>query len=324
MTSRRHLVLGLACALLAPSAAQASTFAFLPSALVASLNLGGTAFCQNAPATPAFQSKADALLGGAPSAMSLILREQQEAMQPAPQPAVAMPCPTPQNLALAVVAPAPAPSFAALPAVRGADGSEFLGSRRVAISRTMFDDRWERVSHAAMSSRALNRLGVNSAGEDFTSRLAAINAWANTHIRYEEDQAAYGQADYWASSKETLRRRAGDCEDIAILKYQMLAAAGVPRASMYLTIARDLARRADHALLIVRDGARYWMLDNATNALVDAGTAEDYRPIFSFSEERKWIHGYTAQPASAQPALTQPALAQPLLGSLPSPALNAR
>jgi predicted transglutaminase-like cysteine proteinase len=60
---------------------------------------------------------------------------------------------------------------------------------------------------------------------------------------------------------------------------------------MYLTIARDLARRADHAVLVVRLDGRYWMLDNATDRLLDAGASYDYQPVLSFSEDRKWLHG---------------------------------
>jgi predicted transglutaminase-like cysteine proteinase len=61
---------------------------------------------------------------------------------------------------------------------------------------------------------------------------------------------------------------------------------------MYLTIARDLARNADHALLIVKQDGRYWVLDNSTNQLLDARESNDYRPILSYSSSGKWLHGY--------------------------------
>ena len=72
----------------------------------------------------------------------------------------------------------------------------------------------------------------------------------------------------------------------------LLAGAGVRRADMYLTIARDLARNADHALLVVKSEGRFWLLDNNTDILADASAANDYRPILSYSSGGKWLHGY--------------------------------
>jgi predicted transglutaminase-like cysteine proteinase len=61
---------------------------------------------------------------------------------------------------------------------------------------------------------------------------------------------------------------------------------------MILTIARDLVRNADHAVLIVRHDGRYYMLDNASDELFDASSAHDYRPILSFGNSQTWLHGY--------------------------------
>jgi len=54
---------------------------------------------------------------------------------------------------------------------------------------------------------------------------------------------------------------------------------------MYLTLARDLARNADHAVLIVRMDGEYFMLDNATDALLPANVSHDYRATMSFNSE---------------------------------------
>jgi predicted transglutaminase-like cysteine proteinase len=61
---------------------------------------------------------------------------------------------------------------------------------------------------------------------------------------------------------------------------------------MQLVIARDLVRGSDHAVLVVRSEGRNWLLDNATDTLLDASLSYDYRPIMSFSQGNKWIHGY--------------------------------
>lgn len=175
-----------------------------------------------------------------------------------------------------------------------AGGDDFLQTRRLAVSHTAFDSQWARVSRKSISPRILARqAGLNRlirGGADLAA-VKAVNAWTNRRVRFTEDAKLFGTADYWASAQTTLKLGAGDCEDIAITKMQLLAAAGVPRSDMYLTIARDLARHADHALLIVRMDGRYWLLDNSTDQVLDAQASYDYQPVLSFSEGRKWLHG---------------------------------
>jgi len=298
-------------ALAAPSAQAATGFALFPAALAFSAGSAAQLPCSRivpaaGPLAPAALSKASSILGGAPSQMELILRQQSDASgaaAPAPALAPSQPArafsfglgctsaPTPATPALVLVPPAQpfASPFRSGPPLAPGD---FLSSHRLPISHTAFDAQWARVSHAVLPGKTLRQLGLAGEGEALSARLAAVNAWTNRQIRYTEDAQQYATADYWADPRQTLKRGAGDCEDIAILKMQLLAAAGVPRSAMFLTIARDLARHADHALLVVRDGERYWLLDNATDALVDASTAQDYRPIFSFGESGKWLHGY--------------------------------
>lgn len=323
----------LACAAFAPQASAASLAGFVPASLMFGAQLPAVrpapcpAVLAAAPASQPVFSKTAALLGGAPSQLELIQRQQRQAAALAPV-AVATAALVPAALAfncqaagapalsLAVAIAPPATGGSPFAAVRPAVPGEFLSSQRLSISRTAFDAQWDRVTRATLGGRKVQGLGL-SATAPLVERLKAVNAWANDHVRYAEDQALYGRADYWASPAETLRRGAGDCEDIAILKLQLLAAMGVPRDAMFLTIARDLARRADHAILVVRDGSRFWLLDNATNSLSDATQAQDYRPIFSFSKNGKWLHGYSsgmlaaAQPARMEPPEPAPAPASP-------------
>jgi predicted transglutaminase-like cysteine proteinase len=248
-----------------------------------------------------------ALLGGQASRLDLIAQAQSapatgaiqpafiSALEPAAGPSFGIvtrssSCET-GFVTPSVSAPLAAP--AAAPGLRKALSPEdFLGSRRVAIGNTHFDGAWDRVRLAALPRGAARDLLATAQAMPSQTMLGAVNGWANARIRYVEDRDQYGKADYWASASETLRRRAGDCEDIAIAKMQVLAAMGVPREAMFLTIARDLARASDHAMLVVRIDGRHWLLDNATDQVLDAGESYDYRPIMSFSAENKWLHGY--------------------------------
>lgn len=186
------------------------------------------------------------------------------------------------------------------------DDRLILGSLRLSIRKTPFDQKWSRVSQAGSVSglkRWLLRAGVSVAADQRT-QISLINSWVNAQIAYADDSALYQQNDFWASSRETLRRGKGDCEDYAILKMDLLAAMGIDRDKMILVVARDLVRNADHAVLVVQLDGGSVVLDNATDRLLDGWLPNDYRPIMSFASNGKWLHGYAPAAAQPQPAAT--------------------
>jgi len=254
-----------------------------------------------APAAAPTMTKAGAILGGAPSALDAI--RAQQAASPAASIAGAEPAQltlTPGvNAAAPVLVPcgglatsrvARSAGLGTTIAAPPADPENFLASKRIRIGHTNFDKAWRRVRGESLSASAARRYLGALPGSRAQS-LAAVNAWVNQRIRYAEDRDQYGVSDFWAGAKKTLKAGKGDCEDIALVKMQLLAAAGVPRGDMILTIARDLVRNADHAVLIVRTDAGYRMLDNATDAVLDAAPSHDYRAILSFGSQGSWLHG---------------------------------
>jgi predicted transglutaminase-like cysteine proteinase len=236
-------------------------------------------------------SKSAAILGGQVSQLELMRQQQAGLAAPAAPAALPGTGLVPRSGGECAMFVRPSTDFAAMrpglgASVRGPD--DFLASKRLAVSKTGFDRQWNRVRRGTLSA-SLTGAVKGSPGQ---TTIAAVNAWANAKIRYVEDRELYGQADYWADASTTLKRRAGDCEDIAIAKMALLAGAGVRREDMYLTIAHDLVRNADHAMLVVKSEGRYWLLDNNIDRLLDASEAYDYRPILSYSSTGKWLHGY--------------------------------
>ena len=173
-----------------------------------------------------------------------------------------------------------------------------LGSMSIAIESTPFDQKWSAVNAKLGSAKVARLLGSTGAPRvsGLAAQVEAVNRWVNRNIEFGEDRDIYGRADYWATASETLQRGAGDCEDFAIAKMELLSALGIKRDKMRLVVARDLVRNADHAVLVVTLADRWVMLDNMTDRLLDAQQANDYRPIMSFSQNGKWLHGYTDPP----------------------------
>jgi predicted transglutaminase-like cysteine proteinase len=256
--------------------------------------------------------KSAAILGGTGSALDAI--RQQQASAPSVRPnlgaLIAEAATAPLRLSpgadAAQAVPGPCGGLiAARPAVRpglastglaglgpslSGDPEQFLASKRIRIAHTAFDTDWRRVRNESLTRGQTRRyLGAVPAGRDDT--LASVNRWVNRQITYVEDRDLFGKNDYWAGARKTLKLRKGDCEDMALLKMQMLAAAGIPREDMILTIARDLVRMADHAVLVVRSGNGYRLLDNASDEVLDAAPQHDYRAILSFGSRETWLHG---------------------------------
>ncbi len=237
---------------------------------------------------PAYQSKASAIIGNQVSALDQIRLQQQGTAAAIPQAAefgrpISRQCaPAEEQFA---VAPAPAASNS--PAFQ--TSSEFLGTARVAIGYTSFSSEWARVTEAGLSNISYANFISPSMEDDF-SLASEINQWVNRNIEHVDDLTLYGQRDYWAAAEETLRLGQGDCEDFAILKYQLLAANGFNPDDMYMTLAYDMVRGADHALLIIRMADGFYMLDNSTDQLLPADQSYDYRATVSYSGAESWLH----------------------------------
>lgn len=188
-----------------------------------------------------------------------------------------------------------APSAPALfPAPRSGQPDVF-GSVALSISRSPIDAKWASVSQPLARSGSWSGIvqAARSAGRQQQAEM--INRWVNRRLHFVDDRLGN---DNWATADRTLERGAGDCEDYAIAKMKLLEAAGFDRHAMFLVIARDLVRRADHAILAVRIGDELMVLDNMTDAVLPSSSVSDYRPILSFNAFGRWTHGYRAKPSA--------------------------
>ena len=179
---------------------------------------------------------------------------------------------------------------------------DVFGTVAVPVSRTALDGKWRAASGGTLASQAGPWKAVIAQNRNLprAAQIRNVNAWVNRRIAYVEDVRQYGTADHWSSAVQSLKRGRGDCEDYAIAKMQILRALGVAADSMFLVIARDLVRRADHAILAVAVDGDLVVLDNETDRILSSADVRDYRPILSFNASGSWTHGYrTAPPAAA-------------------------
>jgi predicted transglutaminase-like cysteine proteinase len=140
-------------------------------------------------------------------------------------------------------------------------------------------------------SAAFTGIVTSARDKGFSDKLAFVNMSINRLIAYRTDSVVYGKLDYWAKPSEILERRAGDCEDFAILKMTALLQAGIPAQSMSLVVLQDRKRKFFHAVLSVSTASGAFILDSLGNAVRRDSDLPDYVPLYSFSTDRAWIHG---------------------------------
>ena len=131
-------------------------------------------------------------------------------------------------------------------------------------------------------------------GKGLEEQLSFVNNTINRMIAYRTDNAVYGGVDYWAKPSEIIDRRAGDCEDFAILKMTALLSAGIPASDMSLVVLQDRKRGFFHAVLAVSTSEGTFILDNLSNIVVRDSELPNYQPLYSISMDRAWIHGAKA------------------------------
>jgi predicted transglutaminase-like cysteine proteinase len=230
----------------------------------------------------ASQAKTEAILGS-PSKLAAILAVQQGL----PAPTTLRPASyTPRTPSYSVLRNAYLPSSGAL-----SGRPDVFGSVALAVGRTSLDRRWRAVARQGVSGAAA-AYAASLRGSSDAAKAEAVNRYVNHRVQFVDDSRQYGKADLWSAASETLRRGRGDCEDYAIAKLQMLRAAGISDRDLYLVVAKDLVRRADHALLVVRAGGRMLVLDNGTDTILNADNPGDYRPVLTFAANGTWTHGY--------------------------------
>ncbi|MGA0604090.1 transglutaminase-like cysteine peptidase [Caulobacter sp. KR2-114] len=183
------------------------------------------------------------------------------------------------------------------PATQEPGAPNLFGSVALAVSHTAEDSQWRRVVDSRLpdGQGPWTRILDRARGLPLLEQLQVINAGVNQAVTFTSDIQQYGVDDYWATARETLTSGRGDCEDFAIAKLQLLEALGVSPDSLYLVVARDLDRQADHAVLAVRAQGRFWILDSAAGVMT-AESVRDYRPILTFSARHAWVHGYRRAP----------------------------
>jgi predicted transglutaminase-like cysteine proteinase len=155
---------------------------------------------------------------------------------------------------------------------------------------TFYDARFRRVAAADSRDPLVMRLAASASGLDPIAKLKLVQQEINARVRWAHDLDNMGVADFWANAGETLRRGTGDSEDIAIVKMQVLKAAGYNPKDLYISIGRHNVRGA-HILLLARTASGFFVLDDQAQDVMAASQNGRFTPVMTLGQGMSWIHG---------------------------------
>lgn len=155
---------------------------------------------------------------------------------------------------------------------------------------TFYDARFRRVASTDAKDPAVLGLATAAAGLDPVAKVRMVQHEVNQRVRWQHDLDNMGVADFWANAGETLRRGTGDSEDIAIVKMQVLKAAGFSPRDLYISIGRHNVRGA-HVVLIARTPSGFFVLDDTNYDAMTPAQHGRFTPIMTLGQGVSWVHG---------------------------------
>ncbi|HFU74758.1 MAG TPA: hypothetical protein ENK66_00780 [Arcobacter sp.] len=95
--------------------------------------------------------------------------------------------------------------------------------------------------------------------------------------------------DEWLNLKEFLITGAGDCEDYAISKYQLLQELGIKKSNLFLSVVKVKGAENFHMVTLYKDIDGLYTLDNLSWKVIPISERNDLDVEFVFNENESYI-----------------------------------
>lgn len=120
-------------------------------------------------------------------------------------------------------------------------------------------------------------------------QIYEVNNYVNK-FRYKSDQENYGKNDYYASPLEMIKKGAGDCEDFAILKYNILVKEfGINPKDLGFMYGQYGPNKIPHMVLSFKANGDDYILDNTTNKITKLEDHPTFTKMFEVSNNKVLI-----------------------------------
>jgi predicted transglutaminase-like cysteine proteinase len=149
---------------------------------------------------------------------------------------------------------------------------------------------------AVLTVRAWQEMLQSAKSMNEQEKLRRVNEFFNRKIQFGEDQAIWGENDYWATPLEFMGRGIGDCEDFSIAKYFSLRSLDIPIERLRITYVRARIGGPNSDITQAHMVLAYYadptseplILDNLITEVRPASRRGDLLPLFSFNSEGLW------------------------------------
>ena len=118
---------------------------------------------------------------------------------------------------------------------------------------------------SSLAARRFIAIVEDGSAYEGLSRIGHINRAVNFSIRVTSN----GSPEKWYSPLSALVRGTGDCKQFALLKYAALSAVGYSADDLRILIVEDKSFYRPHAVVAVREGTRWLILNNRSLAIVE-------------------------------------------------------
>lgn len=140
------------------------------------------------------------------------------------------------------------------------------------------------------AERKFEAIVIEAEAQQGIARIDVVNRRINGSIVYTPDIKQWGVADKWSAPFETdgkgsFQTGKGDCEDYAAAKFVALYQVGVHLTDMRVVLVHDSVINLDHAVLAVRSGKRWLILENRHDELYDDKVYNTFRPLLVVDSE---------------------------------------
>lgn len=118
---------------------------------------------------------------------------------------------------------------------------------------------------SSLAARRFIAIVEDGSAYEGLSQIGHINRAVNFSIRATSN----GSPEKWYSPLSALARGTGDCKQFALLKYAALSAVGYSADDLRILIVEDKTSYRPHAVVAVREGTRWLILNNRSLAIVE-------------------------------------------------------
>ncbi|MGH6934355.1 MAG: transglutaminase-like cysteine peptidase [Dongiaceae bacterium] len=175
--------------------------------------------------------------------------------------------------------------------------SMFAGREKLKVPSTAALPLWLPIRAFMLDRRSAQRPGMREWARwviglkqrPLREKLAAINRRVNGGFHHESDGNLWRKDDYWEDPVEAVRRGGIDCEGYAIFKMYLAFLAGVPLTDMAIAVGWLSYRDGMHAVLVITDGRRTFVLDNLQLPVVEPGQIRDFQPAALIGLDEAWL-----------------------------------